>query len=130
MTDQPTILIVVDDPDVVRLMRIVLEDAGHTVLSALDGDRALASCRRYGRRIDVLLADVVLPRMNGPELAERVYEAYPDLQVIFITGYPFKEVAADIAPVKHTMLLMKPVRIGMLVRDVERVMVGAGKYVR
>ena len=116
-----------DDPDVVRLMRLVLEDAGHSVLTALDGESALATCKRYKYPVHLLIADIVLTGMQGTELAQRLYAEHPYLSVIFITGYPFEQVAADIAPVPHAMLLMKPIRIGALARDVAKVLVGIGK---
>ncbi len=122
-----TILVVDDDQDLVRLMRIVLEGAGHTVLTALNGERALSVCKRYGQPVHVLIADVVLPGMLGTELAQRLYDDNPYLSVIFITGFPFEQVAADIAPVPHAMLLLKPVRIGALARDVGKVLVGSGR---
>lgn len=117
-----TILIVDDDPDVLNMMRLVLEDAGHTIITGHDGNSALAASKRYGRPVDVLISDVVLPGSLGPQIAEQLYEEYPNLSVIFITGFPFKQIAADIAPVPHDMLLMKPIRIGSLVSDVEKVL--------
>lgn len=120
------ILIVDDDPDVVRLMRIVLEDAGHTVLTAPDGESALSACTRFNRLIHVLIVDVVLPGMLGTDLAWQLLSRYPYLSVIFMTGYPFKQIAADIAPVPHDLLLMKPIRIGALVSDVEGVLIASG----
>lgn len=125
--NQTTILVVDDDPDVVRLMRLVLEDAGHTVLTALDGQSALATCKRYKHSVHLLITDIVLIGMPGPELAQRLYAEHPYLSVIFITGYPFEQVAADIAPVPHAMLLMKPIRIGALAHDVAKVLMGNGK---
>ena len=122
-----TILVADDDPDVVRLMRLVLEDADHTALTALDGESALATCKRDKNPVHLLIADIVLTGMPGPELAQRLYTEYPALSVIFITGYAFEQVAADIAPVPHAMLLMKPIRIGALARDVAKVLVGREK---
>ena len=60
--------------------------------------------------------------MSGPQLAERLYADHPALSVIFTTGYPLEQVAADIAPVPHAMLLMKPVRIKALARAVSKLL--------
>jgi FixJ family two-component response regulator len=88
--------------------------------------------RQIHMRVDRLVRlknGVVLSGMSGPELAGRLQETHPDLTVIFMTGYPFVEVAADIAPVGHDMLLQKPVRIGALVGDVDRVLASSSRRV-
>jgi two-component system, cell cycle sensor histidine kinase and response regulator CckA len=90
MADYPltvTILVVDDQESVRSLLRRQLVADGHTVLEAGDGIEALQLVRRRGGALDMLLTDVVMPGMNGTELAARVCEEFPDLPVILMSAY-------------------------------------------
>ncbi|HTV44153.1 MAG TPA: response regulator [Stellaceae bacterium] len=107
---QQTILVVEDDPDVRDYASRVLEDCGYTVLTAADGAAAL-SMLRDGRRIDVLFTDIVMPGIDGIEVARRAVEQVPGLKVLFASGY-----TAGFGPVQH--LLKKPYRPGQLANEI------------
>jgi signal transduction histidine kinase len=80
--------LVVEDEDAVRRMVVkVLKQRGYTVLEATNGTDALALTAARKERIDVLLTDVVMPRMGGRELAEAMLEQRPELRVIYMSGY-------------------------------------------
>jgi two-component system cell cycle sensor histidine kinase/response regulator CckA len=83
----PVILVVDDDPHVRRLAEVTLEDGGYEVLVAKDGEDALAVHARYGSAIDLLVSDVVMPRLGGVELAEALTKVQPNLHVVFMSGY-------------------------------------------
>ncbi len=102
-----TVLVVDDYADLRELMGEILEGAGYHVLSASDGATALAVARQHPGQIDVLLTDVVMPSMLGPDLAEQMKIENPDLRVLFMSGfaYPVQGVGM-IAP--ETPLLLKP----------------------
>jgi PAS domain S-box-containing protein len=81
-------LLVVEDEAVVRAMTVrTLQKQGYTVIEARDGLEALALAHGRERRIDLLLTDVMMPRMDGRELAERLRAQAPDLKVILVSGY-------------------------------------------
>jgi CheY-like chemotaxis protein len=81
-------ILVVDDLDTVRVvMRRQLGELGHTVLEASDGPEALAVVRRCEGTLDLVLADVVMPRMNGTELAAVLVQEFPGLPVVLMSGY-------------------------------------------
>ncbi len=82
-----TILLVEDEGDVRELTREILEMAGYTVLEAARGDEALRLCRDSARPIDLLLTDVVMPQMSGPELARQITELQPGTKVVYMSGY-------------------------------------------
>jgi CheY-like chemotaxis protein len=92
-----TVLLVEDAPTVRRLAREIMTRAGYTVMEAGDGDQAVQLAARL-RRIDVLLTDVVMPRLNGIELAEQLRTTRRDLRVLFMSGY------ADYAIVRNGLL--------------------------
>ena len=82
-----TILLVEDEGDVRELTREILEMAGYTVLEAARGAEALRLCRESNQAIDLLLTDVVMPQMSGPELAREVAELRPGTKIVYMSGY-------------------------------------------
>jgi len=83
-----TVLLVEDEPALRRLSRRMLRAEGFDVLEAGDGKEALAVAGGHPGRIDLLLTDVVMPRMGGAELWRTLGEQRPGLRVLFMSGYP------------------------------------------
>ena len=85
----PETILLVDDDDLVReLGQEILELNGYSVLTAINGREALQLCAEHKGSIDLLVTDVMMPEMGGPELVERLRLLRPDLKVIFTSGYP------------------------------------------
>jgi nitrogen-specific signal transduction histidine kinase len=82
-----TVLLVEDEPAVRLLARSGLEEYGYTILEAGDGEAALRLCQDYAATIDLLVTDVVMPRMGGRELADRLTALRPRLKVLFVSGH-------------------------------------------
>jgi signal transduction histidine kinase/CheY-like chemotaxis protein len=82
-----TVLLAEDEEAVRTLTCEFLQSAGYNVLTATDGAEALEIAQRLGSSIHLLLTDVVMPHMRGPELAERLRSLLPNLKVVFISGY-------------------------------------------
>jgi len=82
-----TILLVEDEESLRSLTRSVLEQNGYTVLEAGNGPEAVEVAQAAGRPIDVLLTDMVMPGMNGRAVAERVSRLYPEIKVVYMSGY-------------------------------------------
>jgi CheY-like chemotaxis protein len=82
-----TILIVEDNDNLRNLLQRTLEAVGFSVLLAADGAKGLHLCLEYGGRIDLIVSDIVMPRLNGLELAERIRGARPETKFLFITGF-------------------------------------------
>ncbi len=87
LTGTETILLVEDEELVRNLSREILESCGYTVIEAGDGIEALEVCASIDCRIDLLMTDVVMPRMGGRELAEKIKEQLPNLPILFTSGY-------------------------------------------
>ena len=82
-----TVLLVEDEPNVRRATADILRVHGFAVLESGDGFAALELCDQYEGRIDLLLTDVMMPHLKGPDLADRLLMRRPELRVIFISGY-------------------------------------------
>ena len=82
-----TILLVEDDEIMRSLTRQLLQEHGYTVVEADDGKSALEWVESHPGTIDLLLTDVVMRRMSGPELAERLNSSHPSLKVVYMSGY-------------------------------------------
>jgi signal transduction histidine kinase/CheY-like chemotaxis protein len=117
-----TILVVEDEPVVRSLAVRALVDQGYRVLQAADGPGALATARGHEGRIHLLVTDVVMPGMNGRELADRLTGERPGVRVLYVSGY------TDHAVVRHGVLeegiafLSKPFDLSELVRTVREVL--------
>jgi CheY-like chemotaxis protein len=117
-----TILLVEDEEGVRELARDILRASGYTVLDAEHGGAALLTCERYAGAIHLLVTDVVMPQMSGRELAERLTQVRPDMQVLYISGY------TDDAVVRHGVreadiaFLQKPFMPDVLARKVRDVL--------
>jgi len=105
-----TILVVDDDADVRDYAISVLEDFGYRVLSAGDGEAALSVLERDGK-VDLLFTDVVMPGLDGFEVARRAKASVPNLKVLFASGY-----ATDLTQAGR--LLRKPYRPQQLATEV------------
>jgi two-component system cell cycle sensor histidine kinase/response regulator CckA len=82
-----TILVVEDHPAVRGMVRETLEQLGYTVLEATDGYEALRMIEKETREIQLLLTDVIMPLMNGRELATRLRSLRPETKVLYMSGY-------------------------------------------
>jgi two-component system, cell cycle sensor histidine kinase and response regulator CckA len=82
-----TILLVEDQEDVRQFAADALEECGYNVLSTSSGPDALSLVRGYPRPIELLVTDVILPGMNGPELADRLTSLRAGMRVLFTSGY-------------------------------------------
>jgi two-component system, cell cycle sensor histidine kinase and response regulator CckA len=85
-TKRRTILVVDDDSNIRRLVEVLLEDAGYSVLVAADGIEGINVFKRHQPEIALLITDVMMPNMNGFDLADSVLELDSDLPVIFMSG--------------------------------------------
>jgi len=113
-----TILVADDAPDILSLARDILKARGYTVLTANDGEEALRLAEGYAGPIHALLADVVMPGLTGPELAERLTGTRHETKVVFMSGYT-TEVMGQYGLLHSTApFLGKPFTPDLLVRKV------------
>ena len=116
-----TVLIVDDEEGVAKVARTILERYGYRILSASNGGDALLLCEQHGGPIDLLLTDVVMPRMSGPQLARRLAPLRPAMKVLYVSGYPDRG-GAQGDGLDGGAFTQKPIRPEELVRKVREVL--------
>ncbi|GAB4518316.1 MAG: hypothetical protein Tsb0020_36920 [Haliangiales bacterium] len=117
-----TVLIVEDEPTVRQVVRRTLERFGYRVLSAANGDEALAIDRQALVKVELLLTDLVMPRMSGHQLAKRMRQLCPGLKVLYVSGYT-GDTAPHVAIAKSdAAFLQKPFTPVVLARRVRELL--------
>jgi two-component system cell cycle sensor histidine kinase/response regulator CckA len=105
---RPTLLLVEDEPALRLLVVTMLEEEGYLVLQAGNGLDAIALAERHRGEIDLLLTDVVMPRLSGPELAQQLRGLRPGLEVLFMSGYNDSRLVHRGVEQANINLLVKP----------------------
>jgi PAS domain S-box-containing protein len=113
-----TLLLVEDEPALRALVVTMLEEQGYAVLQAGNGIDAITVAERHRGRIDLLLTDVVMPRLSGPELAQQLQSLRPGLEVLFMSGYNDSRLVNRGVTQSTVNLLVKPFTPDQLIRRV------------
>lgn len=118
------ILIAEDDNGLRRILAKALRKAGHEVADVPDGEAAEIAVA--SEQYDLLIADIVMPGIDGIELARRACADQPDIKVMFITGFAAVALKAkQMAPRKDATVLSKPFHLKQLVNEVDRLLAAA-----
>jgi signal transduction histidine kinase/ActR/RegA family two-component response regulator len=120
-----TVLLVEDEPALRALAVASLKKLGYTVLEAGNGLEALAVAEKHPAKIDVVVADIVMPRMGGPELVEKLRAKRDDFAVIFMTGYTEAAVLENAKIGSGSVLLNKPFSAEVLAAKINELQKGA-----
>lgn len=116
------ILLAEDDDSMRGFLAKALERAGHEVVACADGEEGLEALEFNDARFDLLLTDIVMPGIDGIELARRAAEIHPDLKIMFITGFAAVSLNAGAEGPREAKVLSKPFHLSELVNEVNRVM--------
>ncbi|HUI72554.1 MAG TPA: response regulator, partial [Spirochaetia bacterium] len=125
-----TILLSEDDEGVRRLMTSILERAGYSVVSAGSGAEALAALDELPGGIALLVTDVLMPGLNGKEVARRVRARHPGVRVMFVSGYTEDANVRQVAPEEGVDFLQKPFKSADLLARVRRLLDAAQRASR
>jgi signal transduction histidine kinase len=113
-----TILVVEDEDAVRQLLCSILTGLGYSVLESADATAALELSKRHSSVIDLLVTDLVMPQMNGLDLAGRIVTEHPETKVLFVSGYAGESFGNRGITVTGSHLLSKPFTPGLLARRV------------
>jgi CheY-like chemotaxis protein len=117
-----TILLVEDEAPIRTLLSRHLRGMGYMVLEASDGITALRKSEEHDGAVHMLLTDVVMPRMNGTELHDRLREVTPDLKVLFMSGYQRDVISSHVAGDQELDLITKPFSVQALAARVREIL--------
>ena len=117
-----TVLVAEDDASVRRLVDRILGSAGYRVVSAESAEQALALVEAHEGRLDLLLTDVVMPRIGGEELYGRIADLWPGVRVLYMSGYTDNPVVRREAEAPDGAYLAKPFPPEALLAKVRRVL--------
>ncbi len=116
-----TILVAEDNEDVRNLAVRVLKKGGYTVLVAADGEEAVEVFKKHADEVDLVMLDLVMPRLDGREAGEQIRQVKDKIRILFASGYDPTSVGTEIRDLEGADLLMKPFGIPELlgkVRDI------------
>ena len=113
-----------DEAPVRRVAREVLQRYGYNVLEARRGEEALTICQRHPAAIHMVVTDVVMPGMSGPELVERLGALRPEIKVLYTSGYPGEAIAHRGLLDQGITFLQKPFAVAELARKVREALEG------
>ena len=117
-----TILVVEDESSVRQFVARTLRDCGYTVLESANSREALPLGENYEDDIHLLVTDVVMPGLSGPELAERLVASRPDMGVVFMSGYSRNANLQSLDDAATSAFLAKPFKVDELKRTVRRIL--------
>jgi PAS domain S-box-containing protein len=117
-----TVLVAEDSSQVLELTRTILEQSGYTVFTAPSGEDALKLLKEEKNQIDLLLTDVIMPEMNGPELFRQALEICPGLKVLYMSGYTGNAILQHGFSEKEVHLIQKPFTLASLTHKVREVL--------
>ncbi len=115
----PTILLVDDEPAILGMATIMLESHGYAVIAASSPVQAIRLAREHGDEIDLLFTDVVMPEMNGRDLARSLLAFYPHLKCLFMSGYTADVIAINGIVDEELSFIQKPFSDSQLSEKVE-----------
>ena len=121
-----TILVVENEDSIRKLVSVNLAAAGFTVLEAEDGEAALAIANKLNHPIDLVVSDVIMPKMSGPTMVTHLRVIHPNAKVLFISGHP--KTHLDDIPSEKYDLLQKPFRGDELISRVRALLTGADGF--
>ena len=121
-TGTATILFVEDERSV-RIFGIhALSRKGYRVLEAADGEEGLKKVQEHGKEIDLIITDAIMPGLNGPSLVMEIQKTYPDMKVLFISGYTEENLSSYLQTTKQLNFLPKPFTLNTLITKVQEIL--------
>ena len=117
-----TILLVEDEPAILRMTYMMLERNGYSVISAATPSQAMEKAKNHSGVIDLLMTDVVMPEMNGRDLSGQITDLYPDIRLLFMSGYTANVIAHQGVLDEGVAFIQKPFSMADLAEKIREVL--------
>jgi DNA-binding NtrC family response regulator len=115
---EAAVLLVEDEPIVLNLCRAMLERLGHQVLTARAPEEAIGIAEKYPGDVDLLITDVIMPGMNGRQLAQKLQAFYPGIRCLFMSGYTADVIAHRGVLDEDVTFIQKPFKVNTLAEKI------------
>lgn len=115
LTNGKTILVADDEAIVLNITCNLLSKLGYEVIAAHNGEEVIELFKAEGEGIDLLLLDIMMPKMSGPAAAHEIRQMCPDIPLLFCTGYSDDKTRGELSVIEGYELIRKPLRIPQLV---------------
>jgi signal transduction histidine kinase len=119
-----TILIVEDDPHLQEFIADAVASYGYIVLLASNGLEALTVATNHSGPIEMVITDVIMPKMSGSELVSRIFKVRPDIKLILCSGYGISEIGKGVLDQPNVTFLQKPYSVRQLIEQVQTILSG------
>ena len=116
------ILLVEDEPDILNICKLMLENKGYGVLDASAPSDAIRIAREYGSKIHLLITDVVLPEMNGCDLSRQLQSRFPNLKTLFMSGYTTEDTNNQGELDPEVNFIQKPFSLNALLAAIHKIL--------
>ena len=117
-----TILLVEDEPAILEMTAMILTELGYNVLKAVTASDAIRMAREHGGEIDLLLSDVIMPEMNGRDLANNLHFSYPEMKRLFMSGYTADIISSHGVLYGGIHFIQKPFQLSVLAAKLREVL--------
>jgi PAS domain S-box-containing protein len=117
-----TVLLVEDEPNILKILKEALEENGFEVLSALDAETAIFISDKHKKKIDLLITDIILPQMTGIELSRKLNARIPDIKSLFMSAFAFEETNTHEESFSPVNFIRKPFTINDFMTMVRQVL--------
>ena len=121
MEASATVMVVEDDPPVRRMTGKILAENGYTVIEALNTDDAIRQAKHFHGKLHLVLTDVIMPGMKGPEVYQRILEYHPEAKALFMSGYTADVITRHGVLKEGLQFIQKPFSAKTLLTKVERI---------
>ncbi|HPS29137.1 MAG TPA: PAS domain S-box protein [bacterium] len=121
---EQTILFVEDEPAILEMGELMLQNFGYTVVTANSPQEAIEKAVKYSGNIDLLITDVIMPEMNGRELSKKIIALYPEIKCLFMSGYTADIIAHQGVVNEGMNFIQKPFSINNLSTTVKKLLAG------
>ncbi|HOI88913.1 MAG TPA: response regulator [Candidatus Rifleibacterium sp.] len=117
-----TILVIEDDKTVLNMINEILTRAGYRVISSSDPVDALILAKGFAENIHLIISDLKMPRMRGPQVCEQICQLHPEAKVVFMSGYPTTALTEGSDNVKKAVFLRKPIMVNSLLSKCRQIL--------
>ncbi len=119
-----TVLILEDDPNVLEMASYILSEQGYTVIESNDPEDAIEKALQFKEKIQLVLSDIIMPKMKGPEAFEKILQSHPEAKVLYMSGYTNNIISREGVLKEGMQFIEKPFTVKQLINKCHEILNG------